>query len=207
MIDAKQTYSIVHDDDAENLGEYKGKTGFQLGLQAEYRAIWNLWIEAAGLFRQSQFDHTLFDVERTTINYSEKLSYVDVPVSLKYYFPIKKFSPYIEAGAAFSFMTNSLGTTTRDDQKDIVNRINYRNTYTTGFFGGVGVAYKLKSISVFAAFRYSYYGDNVNKDGTRYADLVNVFKYYYIDDDFRMDNWQINVGANFALAYKNKKTK
>jgi hypothetical protein len=119
----------------------------------------------------------------------------------------KTLAPYIEAGATFSFMTSALSTTERDDQKDIVNRTDYRNTYMTGFFGGAGVAYRMKGISVFAAFRYNYYGDNVNEEGTRYADLTNVFKYYYIDDDFRMDNWQINLGITYTISYKNQVVK
>lgn len=207
LIDVGKTYSIVHDDNADNLGEYAGKIGFQLGLAAEYRAYQNLWIQLEGQFRQTSYEHTLFDVENTTINYSEKLSFFDVPVSLKYTVNYKSFAPYLEAGASFSFLSASLGTTTRDDQKDIVNRVDYRNNFLVGYFGGVGVAYKIKAISVFAAFRYNYFADNVNKEGTRYADQVNVFKYYYIDDDFRMDNWQINAGVNYSIMYRNKKVK
>lgn len=101
-------------------------------------------------------------------------------------------------------MTNALSTSERDEQKDLVNRTDYRNTYMTGLFGGAGVAYHMKGISVFASFRYNYFGDNVNKEGTRYADQTNVFKYYYIDDDFRMDNWQFNVGVNYTISYKNQ---
>jgi hypothetical protein len=205
IIKVERNYSIVHnDEDAADFSEYNSKTGFQLGAQAEYRAYKNLWIELGGLFRQSQYEHILDSVENTTINYSEKLSYFDVPLSVKYYIMDNTFAPYVEAGATFSFMTNALSTTERDDQKDIVNRTDYRNTYMTGFFGGAGVAYRMKGISVFVAFRYNYYGDNVNEEGTRYADQTNVFKYYYIDDDFRMDNWQINLGVNYTISYKNK---
>lgn len=205
--DAINTYSIVHNDDAPDLGEYAGNTGFQLGLRAEYRAYKNLWVEAGGLFRQSEYDHTLFDVEATTISYSEVLSYVDVPVSLKFYVLNKDINPYVEAGAAFSFVTNALGTTSRDELQDIVNRTDYRNISSVGYFGGAGCTYRLKSFLLSAGFRYAYYPDHVNKEGTRYADLTNVFKYYYIDDDFRMDNWQINIGAAYTIAYRNKKTK
>ncbi len=208
MIDVVKTYSIVHDDGASaDLATYNSKTGFQIGAQAEYRAYKNLWVELGGQFRQTSYEHILDSVEGTTVNYSEKLTYVDVPLSVKYYFLNKTFCPYVEAGATFSFMTNALSTTTRDDQKDIVNRTDYRNTYMTGFFGGAGVAYKMKGLQLFADFRYSYFPDNVNKEDTRYDDLTNVFKYYYIDDDFRMDNWQINVGVNYTLSYKNQKVK
>lgn len=208
IIDVVQTYSIVHDDAASaDLATYNSKTGFQLGLSAEYRMYKDLWLQLEGQFRQSSYEHILDDVEGTTVNYSEKLSYVDVPLSAKYYIMDKTFSPYVEAGATFSFLTNALSTTERDDQKDIVDRTDYRNSYMTGFFGGAGVAYRMKGISLYAAFRYTYFDENVNKEGTRYADDVNVFKYYYIDDDFRLDNWQINVGVNYTLSYQNKKTK
>ena len=204
-IDVVQYYSIVHQDNLESYSTYNSKTGFRLGLQAEYRAYKNLWVGVAGMFRQWQYEHILDSIENTTIHYSEKISYVDVPLSLRYYILDKTFSPYVEAGANFSFFTNALGTTSSDNSKDIVNRTDYRNSFSIGYFGGAGLAYKMKSWQFFADFRYNYYPDNVNKDGTRYSDLVNVFKYYYIDDDFRMHNWQLGLGVNYNVAYKNKK--
>ena len=207
MIDVVQTYSIVSDDDAEGLDNYNSKTGFQIGAQAEYRAFKGLWVELGGQFRQSEYEHILDNVEGTTVNYSEKLSYIDVPLSAKYYILEKTFCPYVEAGATFSFMTNALSTTTRDDLKDLVTRTDYRNTFMLGYFGGVGCAYKMKGLMLFADFRYSYFPENVNKEDTRYDDQTNVWKYYYIDNDFRLDNWQINVGVNYTLAYKNQKIK
>ena len=86
MIDVVNTHSIIHDDDAENLGTYNGKTGFQLGMSAEYRAYKNLWVQLEGQFRQSNYEHILNNIENTTVNYSEKLSYLDIPLSGKYYF-------------------------------------------------------------------------------------------------------------------------
>ncbi len=206
-IDVQKTHSIVHNDDDPNLGTYNGKSGFQLGISGEYRTFKNLWLQLEGQFRQSTYKHSLNNVENSTIDFKERLSYFEVPLSIKYYILDSEFTPYVETGATFSFLSDALSTTTRDDQKDLVNRTDYRNSYMTGFFGGVGVAYKFKSLSAFIAYRYNYFGDNVNKEGTRYADAVNVFKYYYIDDDFRMNNWQINVGVNYSIFYKNLKVK
>ena len=207
-IDVENYYSIVHNDaDADQFSEYNSKTSFQLGITAEYRAFNSLWVEAGGLFRQSQYEHILDNVENTKVTYGEKLSYFDVPVNVKYYIQEKTISPYVFAGATFSFMTNALGTSERDDQKDIVNRTDYRNTFMLGLQGGAGASYRIKGIQLFAGLHYAYYPENVNKEGTRYADLTNVFKYYYIDNDFRMDNWQINVGVNYTISYKNQEVK
>ncbi len=204
-IDVENYYSIVHNDaDAEKFSEYNSKTGFQLGITAEYRAFRKIWVEIGGTFRQSQYEHILNDVENTTVTYSEKMSYFDVPLSVKYYLMEKTINPYVFAGASFSFMTNALGTSERDDQKDLVNRTDYRNTLMTGIHGGAGVSYRMKGLQLFAGLQYVYFPENANKEGTRYADLTNVFKYYYLDNDFRIDNWQINLGVNYTISYKNQ---
>jgi hypothetical protein len=204
-IDVVQSYSIVHDDNAEGLDSYNSKMGFQLGAFAEYRAYKSLWLELGFMYRQSKYEHILDSVENTTITYKEKLSYFDLPLSMKYYFLNRTVSPYLEAGGTFSFLAGALGTTTREGEEDLVNRTDYRNSFDVGYFGGAGVVYKIKGMQLFADVRYSYFSKNVNKDGTRYSDPVNVFKYYYIDDDFRMDNFQVNVGISYTLTYKNQK--
>jgi len=204
MVDVINTYSIVHADDKEGLSQYNSKTGFQLGASAEYRTFKNLWVNLGVQFRQSQYQHLLDSIEGSTVDFSERLTYFDIPLSLKYYIIEKKFSPYVQAGANFSFLTNALSTTIREESQDLVNRTDYRNANMLGFFGGAGLAYKLKGLQLYVDFKYFNFSENLNKEGTRYADLTNVFKYYYIDDDFRLNNWQINAGVNFNIAYKNK---
>jgi tetratricopeptide (TPR) repeat protein len=203
----ENSYSIVHPDGTTGLDQYNGQTGFQLGLTAEYKAYHDLWVAAGFGYRQSKYEHLLYEVENTTINYSEKLSYFDLPVSLKYYFLKGTFRPYLEGGFCFSFLSGAISTTTRDDQKDLVDRSALRNNFMGGWFGGAGVAYSLKGLDVFVEARYAVYPDNVNKDGTRYADPVNVFKYYYIDDDFRLNYLSVNAGVRYALVYRNQKVK
>jgi opacity protein-like surface antigen len=201
--DAVKTFSIVHADDATGLAKYNNKLGFQLGASAEYRAYKDLWVELGFQYRQSKYEHILDSVESTTINYSEKLSCFDVPLSAKYYFLNGSIHPFVEGGVDFSFLSSAISTTTRDDLKDLVDRADSRNKFMAGYFGGAGVVYTIKGLQLFADLRYIYFPDNINKEGTRYSDPVNVFKYYYIDDDFRMDNFQVNVGVSYVLSYKN----
>jgi len=204
---AENTYSIVHADNTEGLDQYNNKLGFQLGIAAEYRTYKDLWVSLGFGYRQSKYEHELFDVENTTINYSEKLSYFDVPLSLKYYFLKGSVQPYLEGGATFSFLSSAISTSTRDDLKDLVDRADLRNKFMNGYFGGLGAVYSMKGLQLFVNARYSIYSGNVNKEGTRYADPVNVFKYYYLDDDFTLDNFQVNAGIGYILGYKNVKVK
>ena len=201
------SHSVVDNDGTTGLGEYNSQTGFQLGLSAEYRAWKDLWIEVGFGYRQSQYEHILYDVNSSIINYSEKLSYFDVPVSLKYVFLKSTLRPYVEGGADLSFLSSAISTTTRDELKDLVDRSALRNDFMGGWFGGIGVVYAMKGLQLFAGARYVYYSENVNKEGTRNDDPVNVWKYGYVDDDFRLDYLQINVGISYALAYRNQKIK
>jgi opacity protein-like surface antigen len=137
----------------------------------------------------------------------EHLDYLDVPLSLKYYILNSPLTPYGQIGADFSWLLKALSTTSRDAESDLVDRTDLRTSYMTGLFGAAGVSYAFKGFCVFADFRYIYFHDLVNKEGTRYADEVNLYKYYYIDDDFRMNNLQVNVGASYVLNYSLKKVK
>ncbi len=206
-VDQVKTYSMSPDYNAEELGYYTNKPGWQLGAWAEYRAYKNLWAGLGIRFRETTYVHILDSIENSSIHYKEKLSYIDLPLSAKYYIIEKKLSPYIEGGVDFSFLTGALSTTTHDEVSDLVNRRDFRNTFTIGYFGGAGVVYKLKSIQLCLNVGYHYYPENVNKEGTRNADPVNVFKYEYIDDDFRVDNFQVNVGVNYIISFANQKVK
>jgi hypothetical protein len=201
------SYSIVHPDGTSGLDEYKSKTGFQLGLNAEHKVFKDLWVEAAFGYRQSSYEHFLYEVEGTTIQYSEKLSYFDAPLSLKYYFLHGRLRPYLEGGFTFSFLSDAISTSIRDNEKDLVDRTAFRNDFMGGWFGGYGMAYSIKGLSIFGDVRYTWYSKNVNKEGTRYDDPVNTFKYYYLDDDFHLNYLALSVGVSYSLSYKNQKVK
>lgn len=201
------TYSIYHGQDASDYSEYKEESGFQIAGNYEIRVMKKLWLNAGVQFRVTNYTHLIKEVENTTIDYSENMQYFDIPLSVKYYFLQRRMQPYVSAGACYSLLTSAVSTSSRDKINDIVDRLEYRNTSMAGFFGSAGFIYKLKSFYGFVDVKYCVYPDNVNKEGTRYADEVNVFKYYYIDDDFTMDNLQINAGILFNLVYRNKKEK
>ncbi len=207
IIEASKTYSIVSDDDTPGLDNYKSKTGFQVGVYGEYRAWKNLWVQAEGQFRQSGYSIDIPNVEGRTIFYNEDLNYFDIALSGKYYFLNGNIKPYIQAGASYSFLNSALGELSRDDISDIVDRKIQRNDALFGVLGEVGLTYAIDNLSVGIGVRYSYIDENVNKEGTRYENLPSVFQYYYIDNDFSMDNVQFSVNVHYNLFFKNLVTK
>jgi hypothetical protein len=213
FVHVSNTYSIVHGDDITGLASYTTKVGYQIGVHAEYRCFKDLWAEAGFQYRQTGYGHVLDSVEGLTVNYVETLTYFEFPVSAKYYFLSSRLRPYIKAGVDFEVLNSALATTTRGTQgsalyaTDLVDRSPYRNDFIVGYAGYAGLSYRIRSFLIFAEIAYSYFPTNVNKDGTRFSDPINTFKYYYIDDDFNLNLFQVNVGSSFIISYKNREVK
>jgi hypothetical protein len=207
QIKVDKTYSVVHSDNLSGLATYQSTTGFQINGGIEKYLITGLWLEAEAQYRSSGYKHTLDSVQGSTVYYSETLHYFEIPVSLKYYFLSGPIKPFVQAGADFSFLTNALSITSRKNEQDLIDETDYRNSFDIGLSGGAGVSYNIKSFSVFADFKFVYFPNLVNKEGTRYADEINLYKYYYIDDDFRMNSIQLKVGGSFNIAYRRTKSK
>ena len=206
-IDVEKTYSVVHPDDSPNLGTYESNLRYQLGADIEKRVYQDLWIALEFQYRKTSYQHILNDVQGTTINYTENINYADVPLSVKYFFLQHQITPYVQAGADFSWLLQALSTTTRDEASDLVGRTDMRTSFMVGFLGAAGVKYSIRSFGAFVDFRYIYFPELVNKEGTRYADEINLYKYYYVDDDFSMNNLQINIGLTYVLDYSVRKIK
>jgi hypothetical protein len=199
-------FSVAYPD-GQAPAAYQKKNGFQVQLQAERRIYKDLWLQAAGCYRSSSYGHQLYNVDSLTINYSEKMNYFEFPVSLKYYWGIHAIKPYVYAGADISFLSGALSTSSRPGQQDIVDRTSMRYVEQGGYHAGIGVLYRLKGFTFFAEGKYTNYPGIVNKAGTRYADQVNLYQYYYIDDDFTLSNVQFTFGMSSYLKYKNMRRK
>lgn len=206
-IDVEKTYSVVHADDDPDLGTYESVIRYQLGAEVERRIYGDLWAQLGLQYRKTTYRHNLNDVQETTIYYSENLDYLDVPLSARYYFLSKAFHPFLQAGADFSWLLQALSTTSREGESDLVDRTELRTAYMTGIFGAAGASYTHKAFRLSADFRYTWFSDFVNEEGARYADETNLYKYYYIDDDFKMNNLQLNISVSYVLAYSIRKMK
>ncbi|HYV93857.1 MAG TPA: outer membrane beta-barrel protein [Chitinophagales bacterium] len=202
-----QTYSVVHADTSAGLASYKSVFDYQLMAGIEKRVYRNLWVEAGFEFRNTDYKHILDSVESSTIFYRENIDYFDFPLSLKFYFLRNALMPYVQAGVDFSFLSKALSTTTRNDQKDLVDRTALRNGFDLGYFGAAGASYSVRLFRIFGEIGFTYFPGFINKAGARYADDINLYKYYYVDDDFKMNNIQFNLGISYILAHKITKVK
>lgn len=200
---ASETFSIVANNNSSDLDNYESVAGFQIALGLEYKLFKSLWIQPSFMFRNAGYSIDIPNVQGRTIRYKETINYFDFPVVAKYYLLKSNFKPFLQAGANFSFINSALGELSRDEESDIINRKPQRNDFQLGYIAGAGFAYEFKEWSIQAGVNYLWNPLNLNKEGTRYDNSDAVFKYYYLDNDFVLNNVNVYVGLSYALAYRN----
>jgi hypothetical protein len=198
-------YSIVYNNDAQNLGKYTPTWLYQFGANANFKLAKRTWLDVAFLYRKTSYTHTLYNIMGNDVAYSEDLRYSELPIGIKYYFNERTLAPYVMTGVNFGILTNALSTTTRDDQTDIADRTVLRNRVLSGGILGFGFSYRIRAFQLYLQASKHFFYRTVNKKSARYADPVNLYKYYYLDDDFKMNHIQINLGASYFLKYRNQK--
>jgi hypothetical protein len=218
FVNVIKQYSVFPSINSSFPGYYHQKYNFQAGLQGEYNVYIikkkslvypQLYIQITPGYRKNEYVHVI-PVENganTSITYTENLSYIDIPVSAKCYFSHSFFwKPYIQLGAYFTQLIASSANTQLGVNSIITNRMEQRYTSVqVGYFGGIGIVHNLKKVtnlSWFLNINYVNFPHLVNNPVTRYDDPVNTWNFYYVDDDFKLDNLQANAGLSITIGYK-----
>ena len=81
-----------------------------------------------------------------------------------------------------------------------------RNNINFFLTGGLGLKYKMPMAFLFLDLRYNYGLTNSVDEATRYANKELTYKYYYVDDNFFVNNAIVSIGYE-RLFYKPKKKK
>lgn len=202
-IDVIQTYSIVGEDNADGLDNYEAALGWQLGAGLEYRVWKNFWVIAEGQYRTSGFSHTLDSVQGQQVNYSERLGFIDINSGVRYYLGKRRLQPYAEGGFHMGFLISALGEISRNEELDIVNRSNQRNSLFTGYWLGTGISFQQRGLRFQLGARYTATSGNVVDPENRFDNLGIIFKYYYLDNDFSVNHIQFRASVVYVLRYRN----
>ena len=159
--------------------------------------------------RQSyKFVTEQFDYE--TLTFTENISWGNVPILFKYNF-IDKYDfnktgikPYITIGASGSYMFAAAGTSVRNDvvTAEISRSVTgaatdilpYRNKFGVDAILGFGAEYKIGRGNFVVDARYMYGILNVANPTQRYKNQKDIFKYGYVDNDFRLGTIMFSVG-------------
>jgi len=185
------------------------KPGFQVGLGIE-RYISRKFLLNLEVFlslNQYMFSDERRNALTNTISYvtfREKLYNVEIPVTLSYEFTIHKTHFIIKAGASASKITGVSGVPTRKFSEDLqaitgssMNMSAYRKQFLYSGIIGAGIRYKVPRGIVSLDLRAKMGFNSIVNTGKIDETLQNRF--YYLDDNFSLNNLSLSVGYYFSF--------
>ena len=192
---------------------YQPLFALQFGLEGDYTITKGLHVTAGVYPMNARYQHNFDSVAGWRQQYTENLTYVHVPFSARYYFlnSNAQLRPYIEAGASLDFLSadnaNIVNTdnSTGNTNSTSIDPSSRRNKENTSILYGAGLAYHLGQGWITLNARYLYGLSPVVNANNRYNDIDFIFNYQYVDDDFKLNNWQFTVGYSFPIVYKVEK--
>jgi hypothetical protein len=163
----------------------------------------------------------------TSYTYDETVNSINLSLGYKYMFRKNIYSkviPYIGVGIRGGLLLSSMidiereikdNDNTNDDAASSIKGPSLdirhlRNRYNTWVTGIVGMKFKIPKGNVFFELGYDFNLYNISNPRERY-NLSNVntnellFKYFYVSNDFRLNNFFFKIGYNYNF-YIPKKT-
>lgn len=193
---------------------YQAKTNFNFGASIDYLLYRKLSLTTDVLFMLRSYSSTASVLKTSELNSAESQTSINVPLTLKYTFGLKKLNFFIRGGIAVDYLMSAeaqlirrnLETNQNDFAGPNVNVMNHRNKINfAGVLGG-GVTYKLGYGFIFIDARYCYGLSNISLEAQRYKSFKSeITNYGYLDNDVALNNLQISVGYMYSLFRVKKK--
>jgi len=189
-------------------------TGLNVSFRVHRYLANNLeWIGELQL-RQNRFtyNNTTFDFLRTS--FTERQTVLELPLSISYtFFQTSNFRPFLRLGIAPAFTLRSIGTFENEyldnshfDQTGAdVDILDFRNRFHLNAIAAGGIRLNLGAgyLNVDVAY-YAGAFNQVNEETRMSESSEPLFRYFYIDDDFTLNN--LVISASYVVPfYKAKK--
>ncbi|MCX6350878.1 MAG: porin family protein [Bacteroidetes bacterium] len=207
-VDVIQQYNV-----ADNTKTYHSGIGNYFGTNISYSLSQNLLIES-GLFSSLKKYSITYSVNDFDVNITQRLTYLEVPLVVKYTLGNRRFTPYFSAGLIAGYLLNaetdftSVYTPTAEKFKTLYYPAQENRTpLNFGAVAGIGLNYKINYKPLKGNFSIGYYyqkGINNLFLNNRYQLRSTLYNYYYMDDDFRINNSVFAIGYVKYLNYKIK---
>lgn len=153
--------------------------------------------------------------------YDETVNSINLSIGYKYMFRKNVYSkviPYVGVGARGGWMWSSIidierqiigisETNLKGASLDISHLRNRYNAWVTGI---VGMKFKIPKGNIFFELGYDYNLFNISNPNERYnlsQEATNelLFKYFYVSNDFRLNNFFFKIGYNYNFYLPKKK--
>ncbi len=155
-------------------------------------------------YTDSIFDFTYVEIDEDQIRF-------DIPISITYEFGKKRVRPYIRAGFSAGYIISSYSKANRIYSNNAhpnisgtdIDLLNCRRSFNFSSLYGLGIKYKITRGFIFFDARYDFGVLNQVVTSKRYSNPELIYKYYYVDNNFKLNNIMLSVGYIYSI-YKPK---
>lgn len=163
-------------------------------------------------FAQNKYKNTKSEFDFTNISFEETQTRLSFPVTVNYDLKKGKIKPFVRAGISFGYLLNAkakvIRSYTDNSHAEIkgtdVELKQFRNPFNIWAIIGGGLKYKVKRGNIFLDIKYNLGLFNQVKTNARYDNSELIYKYYYLDNNFKINNLSVSLGYMY-LFYKPEK--
>jgi hypothetical protein len=206
-----QPYALNNDD--KQSYNY-GSPGFQLGVEFSRPLHKYVEINLGLAIERNSFEYTNNSFGFSETKFIEKQTRFSIPLSGALVYKLGKFIPFVGFGLHTSYLISDEVTPSRtytDNSNDDItgteiDMLPHRNRINLSLLTNVGLRYKIPEGYLF--FRAAYQIGLINQanPSARYDNPELTYMYYYLDDDFALNNLSFSFGYTRML-YKPKPKK
>lgn len=184
-----------------------GGVGTQIGVMYN-RILYKFVSVNTGMFiKSSKYKYYLEPTSFNELSFTEERNSFTFPAMITLNYQYRSYRFAIHGGGHFELINNASATMVRrytdNSQNDIIGSgislIEQRNRINYGWLAGVGVDYRIKRGYLTANVFYYRSAKNAVKDSERYSNDELMYKYYYIDDQFKINNIYLSFGIIYPF--------
>lgn len=204
LVDVIHPYSLSQ---IEGTADYSGKIGIQGGISIEYvvNDFLSVGTELNMIQRKYEFSKSVFGLDEQ--EFTETQTMIDLPVFARYRFSMNRITPYVYAGIGIHYLTGANGEAVLTDKSQSdggfsefrvegppINVMGQRNKITYSFVAGGGLLLPIKYNYIKIDLRLMQGARNSVNEENHYGNNELLFRYAYIDDYRRLNNFILNIG-------------
>lgn len=189
--------------------KYSLNLGWQAGVGAEYHYWPGISLAGEVMYQFTSFAYNARNVNSYRLDFTDRQTWVSVPVIVKYTHGGKPLRPFAMLGMSANLLLRDRSDIVIDGDREseVFNYAYKRMHFSPSVVAGLGLKYKWGLRYIFGEVRYSFGMKDLADPKTRNDKFGGVNNEWpYADDAYRMDNAYVSIGYVHPF-YKARKLK
>jgi len=216
----ERIYSVL--TSADYARKYSSRPGVTAGIHVELEFYKNLSLCLDPAFTRISYNRNITGEQNWNLKFTETMSSVEQSFALKYTYPVHSFRFGILSGYVFQSISKAQAdvdlkytaynaiTETFDPYQSAANKIDLksvglREKNFNSVMLGLTAGYKTGNTVFSLGVQYYYSKDNLVSSDHRYDSRELLFDFYYIDNDFDINQLMFRAGIDYIFFHKIRK--